>query len=54
MGLQDAQEVLDRLSVPARAIGWDNAGLVTEPSLNTYALRQVVINNLGTRRVLVT
>jgi len=50
MSLQDAQEVLDRLSVPARATGWSTYGmLVTEPSLDTftYALRQVVINNLG-------
>lgn len=46
----DAQTVLDRLSVPVRAVGWDDSGmLVTKPGLETltYALRQVVINNLG-------
>lgn len=50
MGINEAQAVLDRLSVPATARGWDESGmLITEPGLDTftYALRQVVINNLG-------
>lgn len=50
MSLDEAQAVLDRFSVPARACGWDESGmLLTEPGLDTftYALRQVVINNLG-------
>lgn len=50
MDLSEAQAVLDRFGVPARASGWSESGmLVTEPSLDTftYALRQVVINNLG-------
>ena len=50
MGLDEAQAVLDRLAIPARASGWDVSGmLVTEPGLDTftYALRQAVINNLG-------
>lgn len=50
MSLDEAQAVLDRFNVPARASGWDESGmLLIEPGLDTftYALRQVVINNLG-------
>lgn len=50
MGLTEAQQVVDQLHVPVRVTGWDASGMiVTEPSLDThtYALRQVVINNLG-------
>jgi hypothetical protein len=50
MTLEEAQEVTNRLGIPAKVIGWSGSGVpITEPNLDTftYALRQVMINNLG-------
>lgn len=50
MTIETAQGIIDRLSIPTKVLGWDSTGMpLTEPSLDTftYALRQVVTNNLG-------
>ena len=51
MSISDAQKVVDRLGIPTKVIKWDvvRATLITNPPLETftYALRQIVLNNLG-------
>jgi DNA repair photolyase len=51
MTVERAQQVLDRLGIPATVVSWDlQRGLVTQPDLNkfTYAIRQTILKHLST------
>lgn len=50
MTVERAQRILDRLGIPALAVGWDlQRGLVTHPAMEnfTYAIRQTVLKHLA-------
>jgi hypothetical protein len=50
MTVERAQQVLDRLGIPATVISWDlQRGLITQPELNkfTHAIRQTILKHLA-------